>query len=122
MKLTKRDYSEIAEARRRGERVVDVAARFGISKSRASFIARNWAGVRPVTKKQMIIDYAQQHPNASQDEIVRVTGCNPGTVRATLSLAGLTRKSGVAALGRAARQAGLSISDIRAIAARGMAQ
>ena len=105
----------VAAARRNGELIKTVAHRFGISESMVVAISRSY-GISRVPKWRQIVDYAVAHPNKMPDQIAAQFGSTPHSVEVILSQHGIARSRGILALGREAHRAGLTISDIRAIA------
>lgn len=113
-KLTYEQEKAMAESRAAGAAVKTLALRYGINTSSVSRIAKGFGLTPPVRKKQRIIDYLDENPCASFEDIAQAAGSTAQSVRQVLSAIGWTRQHGTAALGRAAQEAGLTVADIRA--------
>lgn len=105
----------IAEARRGGELIKSVAHRFGVSETTVVNVAKEY-GITRKPKWQRIVDYAAAHPRATEDHIAEKFETTLHAVRVVLSKHGMSR--GIFTLGREAHRAGLTVADIRALAAQ----
>lgn len=105
----------IAEARRNGELIKSVAHRFNVSMSTVTEVTKHY-GIARIPKWQQIVDYAVSHPSYGPERIAREFNTTRRSVEVILSEHGLAR--GLITLGREAQRAGLSVQDIRAIAAQ----
>lgn len=72
--------------------------------------------MKPISKSGMVRRLANLHPTWTYQRLADQVGCDISTVSLALKVVG--REQSVFALGRAARDAGLKISDIRALAKR----
>lgn len=120
-KLTKERRAALCRRLRRGERPVEVAREFGLSKSRVSRIMRD-AGIPTRSAKAAIIAAHRQFPDRDTAQIAAAVGCSASHVRSIalecrLDIPAAPSGRRLAALGRAALAAGLTVEAIHALAA-----